>query len=218
MPTPTETWQDRRGMFQRGKDVHQPGRKLSNQFGDPLAGRRTSIGSTGSGVGLEKTDSIEEPGAQRRRVSYACVHLSWCYCVALSGDRLERDACSCSCRRCRCRFAFALKFKVVALPPTPAQTNPRSFHTVLSSQPLPLRKPRHPQARQPRLHRAPRQLHRDGGKLAGPRLGLVQQDFQGDGETRQHQQQRGGHGERWQDDESCGTEEGGGEEGGYGVV
>lgn len=72
MPTPTETWQDRRGMFQRGKDVHQPGRKLSNQFGDPLAGRRTSIGSTGS-VGLEKTDSIEEPGAQRRRVS--CAHL-----------------------------------------------------------------------------------------------------------------------------------------------
>lgn len=70
MPTPTETWQDRRGMFQRGKDVHQPGRKLSNQFGDPLAGRRTSIGSTGS-VGLEKTDSIEEPGAQRRRVSCA---------------------------------------------------------------------------------------------------------------------------------------------------
>jgi len=70
MPTPTETWQDRRGMFQRGKDVHQPGRKLSNQFGDPLAGRRTSIGSTGS-VGLEKTDSIEEPGAQRRRSSAA---------------------------------------------------------------------------------------------------------------------------------------------------
>jgi hypothetical protein len=69
MPTPTETWQDRRGMFQRGKDVHQPGRKLSNQFGDPLAGRRSSIASTGSGT-LEKTESIEEPGAQRRRVSY----------------------------------------------------------------------------------------------------------------------------------------------------
>jgi hypothetical protein len=73
MPTPTETWQDRRGMFQRGKDVHQPGRKLSNQFGDPLAGRRSSIASTGSGT-LEKTDSIEEPGAQRRRVSY--IHAS----------------------------------------------------------------------------------------------------------------------------------------------
>jgi hypothetical protein len=56
-------------MFQRGKDVHQPGRKLSNQFGDPLAGRRSSIASTGSGT-LEKTESIEEPGAQRRRVSY----------------------------------------------------------------------------------------------------------------------------------------------------
>jgi hypothetical protein len=70
MPTPTETWQDRRGMFQRGKEVHQPGRKLSNQFGDPLAARRTSTGSTGGG-GLEKTDSIPEPGSQgqRRRVS-----------------------------------------------------------------------------------------------------------------------------------------------------
>lgn len=57
-------------MFQRGKEVHQPGRKLSNQFGDPLAARRTSTGSTGGG-GLEKTDSIPEPGSQgqRRRVS-----------------------------------------------------------------------------------------------------------------------------------------------------
>ena len=57
-------------MFQRGKEVHQPGRKLSNQFGDPLAARRTSTGSTGGG-GLEKTDSISEPGSQgqRRRVS-----------------------------------------------------------------------------------------------------------------------------------------------------
>lgn len=70
MPLPTETWQDRRGMFQRGKEVHQPGRKLSNQFGDPLSARRTSTGSTGGG-GLEKTDSIPEPGSQgqRRRVS-----------------------------------------------------------------------------------------------------------------------------------------------------
>lgn len=71
MPTPTETWQDRRGMFQRGKELHQPGRKLSNQFGDPLSARRTSTGSTGGG-GLEKTDSITEPGStgQRRRVSF----------------------------------------------------------------------------------------------------------------------------------------------------
>lgn len=70
MPTPQETsWQDRRGMFQRGKEVHQPGRKLSNQFGDPLGARRTSTGSTGGG-GLEKTNSVEEPGASsRRRVS-----------------------------------------------------------------------------------------------------------------------------------------------------
>jgi hypothetical protein len=71
MPTPTETWQDRRGMFQRGKEIHQPGRKLSNQFGDPLAARRTSTGSTGGG-GLEKTESITEPGSQgqRRRVRF----------------------------------------------------------------------------------------------------------------------------------------------------
>jgi hypothetical protein len=56
-------------MFQRGKEIHQPGRKLSNQFGDPLAARRTSTGSTGGG-GLEKTESITEPGSQgqRRRV------------------------------------------------------------------------------------------------------------------------------------------------------
>jgi len=76
MPTPTETWQDRRGMFQRGKEVHQPGRKLSNQFGDPLAARRTSTGSTGGG-GLEKTDSIPEPGSlgQRRRVSLVVVQM-----------------------------------------------------------------------------------------------------------------------------------------------
>lgn len=79
MPTPTETWQDRRGMFQRGKDVHQPGRKLSNQFGDPLAGRRTSIGSTGGG-GLEKTDSVEELGATRRRVSpFPLLGVDWCH-------------------------------------------------------------------------------------------------------------------------------------------
>lgn len=65
MPIPTETWQDRRGMFQKGKELHQPGRKLSNQFGDPM--RRASIGSNSSGT-LEKTPSTDEPG-QRRRVS-----------------------------------------------------------------------------------------------------------------------------------------------------
>lgn len=75
MPTPTETWQDRRGMFQKGKELHQPGRKLSNQFGDPL--RRASVGSNSSGT-LEKTTSTEEPG-QRRRVSStsddkSCIH------------------------------------------------------------------------------------------------------------------------------------------------
>jgi hypothetical protein len=84
MPTPTETWQDRRGMFQRGKEIHQPGRKLSNQFGDPLAARRTSTGSTGGG-GLEKTESITEPGSQgqRRRVRF---HLSTTIlCIASCG-------------------------------------------------------------------------------------------------------------------------------------
>lgn len=81
MPTPTETWQDRRGMFQRGKEVHQPGRKLSNQFGDPLAGRRTSTGSMGGG--LEKTESIPEPGSQgqRRRVSQLRSRHFWCNTV-----------------------------------------------------------------------------------------------------------------------------------------
>lgn len=72
-------------MFQRGKELHQPGRKLSNQFGDPLSARRTSVGSTGGG-GLEKTDSITEPGSsgQRRRVGsndFAILHASWGQCA-----------------------------------------------------------------------------------------------------------------------------------------
>jgi len=117
MPTPTETWQDRRGMFQRGKDVHQPGRKLSNQFGDPLAGRRTSIGSTGS-VGLEKTDSIEEPGAQRRRVSSAC-----CRCCRVSYDSMREGDCVCSrrCRRCRLSLSMSEAHRIA----TTCHNNPR---------------------------------------------------------------------------------------------
>jgi hypothetical protein len=92
MPTPTETWQDRRGMFQRGKEVHQPGRKLSNQFGDPLSARRTSTGSTGGG-GLEKTDSIPEPGSQgqRRRVSLVVFPMLPMQCCALSAEDCMTD-------------------------------------------------------------------------------------------------------------------------------
>lgn len=66
-----QTWQDRRGMFQKGKELHQPGRKLSNQFGDPL--RRSSIGSTGSST-LEKTPTTEEPGQRRRVRPSSCHH------------------------------------------------------------------------------------------------------------------------------------------------
>nr|OQO32595.1 hypothetical protein B0A51_00159 [Rachicladosporium sp. CCFEE 5018] len=43
------TWEDRRGMFQAGKVVHEPGRKMSKQFGDPIAGGAGSIlNQTGS--------------------------------------------------------------------------------------------------------------------------------------------------------------------------
>ena len=63
-------WQDRRGIFQTGKEVHEPGRKLSNSFGDPI--RRSSIGSD-KGSPLEKTTSTTSAGGsspdKRRRVS-----------------------------------------------------------------------------------------------------------------------------------------------------
>jgi hypothetical protein len=194
MPTPTETWQDRRGMFQRGKDVHQPGRKLSNQFGDPLVGRRTSVGSTGSGVGLEKTESIEEPGSstQRRRVSFCFYYWSWWSWCVLGEPRPPVVVVVLS------RF-----YLIPSHPPHrhplhqplhniyTTSTNPLSSPppAVLRRQPHPLRNPQHPQARQPGLHRAPRQLHRDGRqRTAGPRFRVVQQDFQGGGEACEYQQ------------------------------
>jgi hypothetical protein len=71
-------------MFQRGKEIHQPGRKLSNQFGDPLAARRTSTGSTGGG-GLEKTESITEPGSQGQRRRVRSQFFYYYQCIVVNG-------------------------------------------------------------------------------------------------------------------------------------
>ncbi|KAK4626507.1 hypothetical protein CLAFUW4_04984 [Fulvia fulva] len=45
--TPTAPWQDRRGMFQRGKEVHEPARKMSGSGGTGVieAVRRASTSS-----------------------------------------------------------------------------------------------------------------------------------------------------------------------------
>ena len=143
MPTPTETWQDRRGMFQRGKEVHQPGRKLSNQFGDPLAARRTSTGSTGGG-GLEKTDSIPEPGSlgQRRRVSLVVVPMLPVQC---------RDQSACGCitdvyaiRGSHSKIPDLPAFPIIATHHLPS-SHPKLLHlltlptTVIRRLPRPLR-------------------------------------------------------------------------------
>jgi hypothetical protein len=184
MPTPTETWQDRRGMFQRGKEIHQPGRKLSNQFGDPLAARRTSTGSTGGG-GLEKTESITEPGSQgqRRRVRFHSFPdtraLWWMVRWAL----FERNA-SCSGVSAQsnpvfesCPYSVACSGTIRSLLTTHKSTNTPP-HLVLRRLPRPIQQPQHPQARQRRLRRTSRQLHRNGREL--PRHGqrLVQPHFQ----------------------------------------
>jgi hypothetical protein len=123
-------------MFQRGKDVHQPGRKLSNQFGDPLAGRRTSIGSTGSGVGLEKTESIEEPGAQRRRrVSFVYHH--WRYCVSMEWRRESRTLF----------LQPSSSSSLVHFPSSESFSSPPIFHAYEPTSPWPTtNRPSHPQS------------------------------------------------------------------------
>lgn len=200
-------------MFQRGKEVHQPGRKLSNQFGDPLSARRTSTGSTGGG-GLEKTDSIPEPGSQgqRRRVSFAVFPIRPAQCCGPSPEDITED--------------------VHALQASPNM--PPAFHhhcysaasiiavkasstdlctLVLRRLSRPFRQPYYPEAWQRRLQRAPCQLHRDGRQLPRSRKRLVQPDFQGP-----HGQAWRLHGQRWQDDGSrIGAAEERGEEGCYGV-
>ena len=166
-------------MFQRGKEVHQPGRKLSNQFGDPLSARRTSTGSTGGG-GLEKTDSIPEPGSQgqRRRVSLVMFPmLPVQYCVMSAGDsvtdmhRLQASLSEPAAFPHDCHSATSI---FTAKAPF---TNIRLI--VFRRLPRPLQQPERPKAWQRRLQRAPRQLHRNGRQLPRSRQWLVQQNFQG---------------------------------------
>ncbi|KAK5125951.1 hypothetical protein LTR85_011306 [Meristemomyces frigidus] len=71
MSSPTSTWEDRRGMFQRGKEVHEPGKPVTRResgSGIVDAVRRTS---TASIEALEKTtsNSSASPTSQRRRSS-----------------------------------------------------------------------------------------------------------------------------------------------------
>lgn len=80
MSSPGSTWSDRRGLFQKGKEVHDlgpTGRRPSGSSGGVVeAVRRASVGSTG---GLDKTESNASsigspasppsPSTQRRRSS-----------------------------------------------------------------------------------------------------------------------------------------------------
>ena len=75
MSSVSNTWQDRRALFQKGKEVHEPAslteRKPSMSEGVTAAVRRASVGSD---TGLEKTVSNTSAGAPasptsgRRRV------------------------------------------------------------------------------------------------------------------------------------------------------
>jgi len=77
MSTPTNLWQDRRGMFQKGKEVHEPGNPIGERrtsgAGIADAVRRASVSSVNS---IEKTisntgGSATSSSGQRRRVSPA---------------------------------------------------------------------------------------------------------------------------------------------------
>merc|ERR1712217_384525 len=64
MSSVSNTWQDRRALFQKGKEVHEPAspteRKPSMSEGVTAAVRRASVGSD---TGLEKTVSNTSAGA-----------------------------------------------------------------------------------------------------------------------------------------------------------
>ncbi|KAF2163671.1 hypothetical protein M409DRAFT_68277 [Zasmidium cellare ATCC 36951] len=77
MSSPSE-WSDRRGLFQKGKEVHEPGRRLSGGAGGVIdAVRRASTSSTsekGSFVSNPLSNdpaSPASPTSQRRRSSAA---------------------------------------------------------------------------------------------------------------------------------------------------
>ncbi|KAF2157023.1 hypothetical protein K461DRAFT_289383 [Myriangium duriaei CBS 260.36] len=74
MSSPTGSpWSDRRGMFQKGKEVHEPHKPVFTSEGVADAVRRASVSSTGS---MDKTTSNTTNGGtsptdQRRRSSTA---------------------------------------------------------------------------------------------------------------------------------------------------
>ncbi|KAK4504011.1 hypothetical protein PRZ48_004926 [Zasmidium cellare] len=76
MTSPSD-WSDRRGLFQKGKEVHEPGRRLSGSGGVMDAVRRASTSSTsekGSFVSNPLSNdpaSPPSPTSQRRRSSAA---------------------------------------------------------------------------------------------------------------------------------------------------
>lgn len=69
-----QPWEDRRGMFQRGKEVHDPARRPSQSGGVIEAVRRASVASNNSLVEKPLSNdpaSPTSPTSQRRRVSIA---------------------------------------------------------------------------------------------------------------------------------------------------
>jgi hypothetical protein len=77
------TWEDRRAMFQRGKEVHEPGQPIqprrtsTSSIGDSKLAKTSSNesntsatgGKAGSPVGAAAGSGFPSPGAERRRVS-----------------------------------------------------------------------------------------------------------------------------------------------------
>ncbi|KAF2723141.1 hypothetical protein K431DRAFT_311231 [Polychaeton citri CBS 116435] len=67
-------WSDRRGLFQKGKEIHEPTERRSSQGSVSDALRRASVGSVGSGTTLEKTPTTSSStggSSDRRRSSAA---------------------------------------------------------------------------------------------------------------------------------------------------
>ncbi|CAK3768017.1 Hypothetical predicted protein [Lecanosticta acicola] len=75
----SQSWEDRRGLFQRGKEIHEPGRKLSGSAGaggvmDAVRRASTSSGNSGNLVDKPLSNdpgSPTSPTSQRRRSSTA---------------------------------------------------------------------------------------------------------------------------------------------------
>lgn len=69
------TWEDRRAMFQRGKEVHEPGQpiqprrtSITDKLSKTLSGE-SATGKSGSPVSSAAGSGMPSPTAERRRVS-----------------------------------------------------------------------------------------------------------------------------------------------------